>query len=140
MTLETTLSILKPDAVGKNIIGKVIAKIESVGLKVVAQKMILMTKKQAEEFYAVHKDRPFYNSLVEFMISGPVALQVLRGENAVSKYREIMGATNYKEAAPATIRADFAESIEKNCVHGSDSIENAKIEIEFFFSHQEIVA
>jgi nucleoside-diphosphate kinase len=139
MTQERTLSIIKPDATRRNLIGKIIAKLEDGGLKVVAQKKIQLTQKMAEEFYAVHKDRPFYNDLVNFMISGPVVVQVLEGENAVLKNREIMGATNPDEAKPGTIRKEFAESLEANSVHGSDSIDNAKIEVSFFFDDEEIV-
>lgn len=139
MTQERTLSIIKPDATRRNLIGKIIAKLEDGGLKVVAQKKIQLTQVMAEEFYAVHKERPFYNDLVSFMISGPVVVQVLEGENAVLKNREIMGATNPDEANPGTIRKEFAESLEANSVHGSDSLENAKIEISFFFDEKEIV-
>ena len=133
MTQERTLSIIKPDATRRNLIGKIITKLEDGGLKVVAQKKIQLTQEMAKEFYEVHKDRPFYNDLVNFMISGPVVVQVLEGENAVLKNREIMGATNPDEAKPGTIRKEFAESLEANSVHGSDSIDNAKIEIDFFF-------
>ncbi|MBL6769890.1 MAG: nucleoside-diphosphate kinase [Rhizobiales bacterium] len=139
MTQERTLSIIKPDATRRNLIGKIIAKLEDGGLKVVAQKKIQLTQKMAEEFYVVHKERPFYNDLVSFMISGPVVVQVLEGENAVLKNREIMGATNPDEAKPGTIRKEFAESLEANSVHGSDSIDNAKIEVSFFFDDEEIV-
>lgn len=139
MTQERTLSIIKPDATKRNLIGKIIAKLEDGGLKIVAQKKIQLTQAMAEEFYAVHKERPFYNDLVSFMISGPVVVQVLEGENAVLKNREIMGATNPDEANPGTIRKEFAESLEANSVHGSDSLENAQIEISFFFSDDEIV-
>ena len=139
MTQERTLSIIKPDATRRNLIGKIIAKLEDGGLKVVAQKKIQLTQVMAEEFYAVHKERPFYNDLVSFMISGPVVVQVLEGENAVLKNREIMGATNPDQANPGTIRKEFAESLEANSVHGSDSLENAKIEISFFFDEKEIV-
>jgi len=139
MTQERTLSIIKPDATRRNLIGKIIAKLEDGGLKVVAQKKIQLTQKMAEEFYVVHKERPFYNDLVSFMISGPVVVQVLEGENAVLKNREIMGATNPDEAKPGTIRKEFAESLEANSVHGSDSIDNAKIEVSFFFDEEEIV-
>lgn len=138
MVNEQTLSILKPDAVSANEIGEIIARFETAGLKIVAMKMVQLTKAQAEAFYAVHKARPFFNALVEFMISGPVVVQVLEGKNAVAKNREIMGATNPKDAAPGTIRADFAKSIDENAVHGSDSLENAKIEIAFFFKPEEI--
>ena len=139
MALEQTFSIIKPDATRRNITGKVLTKLEEGGLRVVAQKRIQMTKDQAEGFYAVHKERPFFNDLVSFMTSGPVVVQVLEGENAVVRNREIMGATNPADADAGTIRKEFAESIEANSVHGSDSLENAKIEIEFFFSKDEIV-
>ena len=139
MTQERTLSIIKPDATKRNLIGKIITKLEDGGLKIVAQKKIHLTQAMAEEFYAVHKERPFYNDLVSFMISGPVVVQVLEGENAVLKNREIMGATNPDEANPGTIRKEFAESLEANSVHGSDSLENAQIEISFFFNDEEIV-
>ncbi|MEM8985988.1 MAG: nucleoside-diphosphate kinase [Pseudomonadota bacterium] len=139
MALEQTFSIIKPDATRRNITGKVLSKLEEGGLRVVAQKRIQMTKDQAEGFYAVHKERPFFNDLVAFMTSGPVVVQVLEGENAVARNREIMGATNPAEAADGTIRKEFAESIEANSAHGSDSLENAKIEIEFFFNKDEIV-
>ncbi len=133
MTLERTLSIIKPDAVAKNVIGQIYSRFESAGLKIVAAKMAHLSQAEAEGFYAVHKERPFFNDLVKFMISGPVMIQVLEGENAVLKNRELMGATNPKDAAPGTIRADFAESIDANAVHGSDSLENAAIEIKYFF-------
>jgi len=139
MTQERTLSIIKPDATKRNLIGKIITKLEDGGLKIVAQKKIQLTQAMAEEFYAVHKERPFYNDLVSFMISGPVVVQVLEGENAVLKNREIMGATNPDEANPGTIRKEYAESLEANSVHGSDSLENAQIEITFFFNDDEIV-
>ena len=139
MAIERTLSIIKPDAVGKNVIGKIYDRFESAGLKIVAAKMIHLTAEQAGQFYAVHKERPFYNDLVSFMTSGPVMVQALEGENAISKHREVMGATNPQEAAPGTIRADFADSIDANAVHGSDSLENAANEIKFFFSDREIV-
>ena len=140
MTIEQTLSIIKPDAVAKSVIGKIIARFESAGLKIVAARMMQLTRKQAEVFYAVHKERPFFNALVEFMIQGPVFVQVLQGKNAVLKNREIMGATNPKDAAPGTIRADFAESIDANAVHGSDALETAQAEIAFFFQPEEICA
>lgn len=140
MAIERTISIIKPDAVGKNVIGKIYDRFESNGLKIVAAKMKQLTQAEAEGFYAVHKERPFFKDLVAFMISGPVMIQVLEGENAVLKNREIMGATNPKEAAAGTIRADFAESIDANAVHGSDSLENAKIEIDYFFKADEICA
>ena len=133
MAVERTLSIIKPDAVAKNVIGKIYSRFESNGLKIVAAKMAQLTQAEAEGFYAVHKDRPFFKDLVKFMISGPVMIQALEGENAVAKNRELMGATNPKEAAAGTIRADFAESIDANAVHGSDSAENAAIEIAYFF-------
>ena len=137
MNIQRTLSIIKPDATRRNIIGKIISKLEESGLKVIAQKKIQLTKTQAKDFYIVHQDRPFYNDLVNFMISGPVVVQVLEGENAVQKNRNVMGATNPKEADEGTIRKEYAESLEANSVHGSDSEENAKIEIEFFFSNLE---
>ena len=140
MALERTLSIIKPDAVAKNVIGQIYARFEQAGLKVIAAKMKQLSRKEAEGFYAVHKERPFFNALVEFMISGPVMIQVLQGENAVLKHRELMGATNPKEAAPGTIRADFADSIDANAVHGSDSLENAAIEIAYFFPATDVYA
>ena len=133
MALERTLSIIKPDAVKKNVIGEIYSRFEKAGLKIVQAQMIELSKEEAEGFYEVHKERPFFNDLVSFMISGPVMIQALEGENAVLKNRELMGATNPKEAEPGTIRADFAESIDANAVHGSDSSENAKIEIDYFF-------
>ena len=139
MAKERTLSIIKPDATRRNLTGKVNAKFEEAGLRIVAQRRIWLSSDQAGKFYAVHKERPFYNDLVKFMTSGPVVVQVLEGENAVAKNREVMGATNPANAAAGTIRKDFAESIEANSVHGSDSPENAKIEIAFFFSEVEIV-
>jgi len=139
MAIERTLSIIKPDATRRNLTGKVNARLEEAGLRIVAQKRLWLTRKQAEQFYAVHKERPFFNSLCEFMTSGPVVPQVLEGENAVAKNRDVMGATNPANAAPGTIRKDFAESIEANSVHGSDSADNAKIEIAFFFSGLELV-
>lgn len=138
MMHEHTLSIIKPDAVASNYIGGILARFEKAGLKIVAAKMIHMTTEQAKAFYAVHAHRPFFQELVSFMVTGPVLVLVLQGEDAVAKNRELMGATNPKEAAPGTIRADFAKSIEKNAVHGSDSLENAKKEIAFFFKSQEI--
>ena len=138
MALERTFSIIKPDATRRNITGQVAARVEDGGLRIVAQKRINMTREQAEGFYAVHKERPFYGDLVAFMTSGPVVVQVLEGENAVARNREIMGATNPADADEGTIRKDFAESIEANSVHGSDSQENAAIEIAFFFSDDEI--
>ncbi|WP_103579662.1 nucleoside-diphosphate kinase [Campylobacter concisus] len=136
--MQRTLSIIKPDAVKKNVVGKIIDRFESNGLRIAAAKKIQLSKCDAKEFYAVHKDRPFFNDLVEFMISGPVVVMVLEGENAVAKNRELMGATNPKEATPGTIRADFADSIDANAVHGSDSLENAVNEINFFFASREI--
>lgn len=133
MAVERTLSIIKPDAVAKNVIGQIYTRFENAGLKIVAAKMAQLTQAEAEGFYAVHKERPFFKDLVKFMISGPVMIQALEGENAVLKNRELMGATNPKDAAPGTIRADFAESIDANAVHGSDSLENAAIEIKYFF-------
>ena len=138
MAVERTLSIIKPDAVAKNVIGKIYSRFESNGLKIVAAKMKHLTREEAEGFYAVHKERPFFAELVKFMTSGPVMVQVLEGENAVAKNRELMGATNPKEAAPGTIRADFASSIDANAVHGSDSLANAAIEVAYFFGEQEI--
>lgn len=138
MAIERTISIIKPDAVGKNVIGKIYERFESNGLKIVAAKMKHLTQAEAEGFYAVHKERPFFGELVKFMTSGPVMIQVLEGDNAVAKNRELMGATNPKEAAAGTIRADFAESIDANAVHGSDSLENAAIEIAYFFAADEI--
>jgi len=133
MAVERTLSIIKPDAVAKNVIGQIYTRFESNGLKIVAAKMAQLTQAEAEGFYAVHKERPFFKDLVKFMISGPVMIQALEGEGAVLKNRDLMGATNPKDAAPGTIRADFAESIDANAVHGSDSAENAAIEIAYFF-------
>lgn len=140
MAKEQTLSIIKPDAVRKNYIGQIIARFEQSGLKVVAAKMVHLSKAQGEEFYAVHKARPFYGDLVNFISSGPVLVMVLEGEGAIAKNRQVMGATNPKDAAPGTIRADFAESIDQNAVHGSDAPETAKVEISFFFKPQEILA
>jgi len=139
MSIQRTLSIIKPDATRRNLIGKIVSKLEVSGLKVIAQKKIQLTKTQAKEFYIVHQDRPFYNDLVNFMISGPVVVQVLEGEDAVQKNRNVMGATNPKEADEGTIRKEYAESLEANSVHGSDSAENAEIEISFFFSKIELV-
>lgn len=136
--IERTLSIVKPDAVAKNLIGEIYATFEKAGLKIVAAKMLHMSKAQAEGFYAVHKGKPFFDGLVTFMSSGPVMVQVLEGENAILKNREVMGATNPANAAPGTIRARFAESIDKNAVHGSDAPETAKFEIEYFFKSDEI--
>ena len=139
MAVTRTFSIIKPDATRRNITGAVVKMLEEAGLRVVASKRIHMSREQAEGFYAVHKERPFFNDLVEFMISGPVVVQVLEGENAVAKNREVMGATNPANADEGTIRKAFAESIEANSVHGSDSLDNAKIEIDYFFSPAEIV-
>ena len=133
MTIEHTLSMIKPDAVAKNVIGEIYTRFEKADLKIVKAMMVHLSKEEAEGFYAVHKERPFFNDLVAFMISGPVMIQALEGDNAVLKNRELMGATNPQEADAGTIRADFAESIDANAVHGSDSLENAKIEIEYFF-------
>jgi nucleoside-diphosphate kinase len=138
MARERTFSIIKPDATRRNLTGKIISKFEEGGLRVVASKRIWMTRKQAEGFYAVHKERPFFGELVDFMVSGPVVVQVLEGENAVARNREIMGATDPKKAAPGTIRAEFAESIGENSVHGSDAPETAREEIAFFFAASEI--
>jgi nucleoside-diphosphate kinase len=139
MAVERTLSIIKPDATRRNLTGKINARFEEKGLKIVAQKRLQLTQRQAEAFYAVHKARPFFGELVSFMISGPVVVQVLEGENAVAANRDIMGATDPKKAAPGTIRKDFAESIEANSVHGSDSPENAATVIAFFFAGVDIV-
>ena len=133
MTIEQTLSIIKPDAVAKNVIGEIYTRFEKSNLKIIKAMMVHLSKEEAEGFYAVHKERPFFNDLVTFMTSGPVMIQALEGDNAVLKNRELMGATNPKEADAGTIRADFADSIDANAVHGSDSLENAKIEFEYFF-------
>lgn len=138
MPVERTLSIIKPDAVAKNIIGEIQRRFEQGGLKIVASRMMHLTRKQAEDFYAVHKERPFYDDLCAYMSSGPVVVQVLEGEDAIRKNRDIMGATNPKDAEPGTIRADFAESIEANAVHGSDAPETAETEIAFFFDADDI--
>lgn len=138
MAIERTFSIIKPDAVAKNVIGEIYSRFEKNGLKIIAAKMLHLSQEQAEGFYAEHKERGFFKDLVAFMISGPVLIQVLEGENAVLKHREIMGATNPKDAAPGTIRADFANSIDENAVHGSDALETAKREIAYFFSEDEI--
>lgn len=140
MAIERTLSILKPDTIRKNQIGQVINRFEAAGLRVVAAKMLHLSLSRAEQFYDIHKGRPFFNDLVKFMSSGPVLVQVLEGENAVVLNRDVMGATNPKEAKPGTIRADFAASIDENAVHGSDSPDNAKTEIAFFFTPEEILA
>jgi len=137
--MEQTLSIIKPDAVAKNVVGQILARFEGADLRIAATKKIQLSRADAEAFYAVHAERPFFGELVEFMISGPVVVTVLEGENAMATNRELMGATNPKEAAEGTIRADFAESIDANAVHGSDSQENAEIEINFFFAQREIV-
>ncbi|TLD84495.1 nucleoside-diphosphate kinase [Helicobacter sp. MIT 11-5569] len=136
--MEQTLSIIKPDAVQKNVIGKIVDRFESNGLRIAAMKKIRLSRNDAKDFYAVHKERPFFNDLIDFMVSGPVVVMVLEGLNAVAKNRELMGATNPKEAAAGTIRADFADSIDANAVHGSDSLENAQREIAFFFATREI--
>jgi len=137
--MEQTLSIIKPDAVSKNVVGKILDRFETAGLKIAATKKIQLSKADAEAFYAVHSERPFFGELVDFMISGPVVVTVLEGENAMSTNRDLMGATNPKEAKPGTIREDFADSIDANAVHGSDSLENAKNEISFFFAKTEIL-
>jgi len=139
MSTELTLSIIKPDAVAKSVIGQIYTRFEQAGLNIVAAKMTHLTREQAEGFYAVHKDRPFFNALVSFMISGPVMIQVLKGENAIARHRDIMGATNPKDAAPGTIRADFADSIDANAVHGSDSAETAAQEIAYFFEPSDLI-
>jgi nucleoside-diphosphate kinase len=139
MAIERTFSIIKPDATRRNLTGKVNAKLEAAGLRIVAQRRMWLTRQQAEAFYAVHKERPFFGSLCSFMTSGPVVVQVLEGENAVARNREVMGATNPANAAEGTIRKEFAESIEANSVHGSDSVDNARIEIAYFFAGYELV-
>ena len=138
MAVERTLSIVKPDAVAKNVIGKIYTRFEEAGLKIVAARMVQLSRPEAEGFYAVHKERPFFNDLVEFMISGPVIVQVLEGENAIAKNRELMGATDPKKAEKGTIRADFADSIDANAVHGSDAPETAAVEIAYFFPSMQI--
>ena len=138
MTIERTLSIIKPDAVAKNVIGQIYARFEAAGLKIIASRMARLSRVDAEAFYAVHKDRPFFNDLVTFMISGPVMIQALEGDNAVLKNRDLMGATDPKKAAPGTIRADFADSIDANAVHGSDAAETAAVELAFFFPSMNI--
>ena len=140
MAIERTLSIIKPDAVAKNVIGKILSRFESNGLKIVAARMAWLSRQEAGEFYAVHKQRPFFADLVDFMTSGPVMIQVLEGENAVATNRDLMGATDPKKAAPGTIRADFAESIDANAVHGSDAVETAIVEIGFFFPAMNVYA
>ncbi len=139
MKIENTLSIIKPDATRRNLTGSINTKFEEAGLNIVAQKRLQLTKDMAQKFYGIHKDRPFFNDLVDFMISGPIIAQVLRGENAVKLNREVMGATNPKEAEKGTIRSEFAESIEANSVHGSDSLQNAKTEIAFFFAEIDLI-
>ncbi|MBN2478712.1 MAG: nucleoside-diphosphate kinase [Parachlamydiales bacterium] len=136
--MQQTLSIIKPDAIEKNVIGKILARFEENGLKIIAAKMLHLTEEKAKKFYMVHKEKPFYMDLVKFMTSGPVLVLALQGKEAVKKCREIMGATNFKDAKEGTIRKDFASSIERNAVHGSDSLENAKIEVSFFFNNNEI--
>jgi len=138
MAVERTLSIIKPDAVAKNVIGKIYTRFEDAGLKIIASRMAHLSQAEAEGFYAVHRERPFFNDLVKFMVSGPVVIQVLEGENAVLAHRDLMGATDPKKAAPGTIRADFAESIDANAVHGSDSLENAANEIAYFFPASQV--
>ena len=138
MAVERTLSIIKPDAVGKNVIGEIYTKFEQAGLKIIAARMMHLSKEKAEGFYAVHKERPFFNDLVEFMTSGPVIVQALEGENAIATHREVMGATNPAEAAEGTIRATFATSIDENACHGSDAPETAKVEIDYFFSADDL--
>ena len=140
MSVERTLSIIKPDAVAKNVIGEIYSRFEKAGLKIVAARMMQLTQAQAEEFYAVHRERPFFKDLVGFMTSGPVMIQVLEGENAIARNRELMGATNPQEAAPGTIRADFARSIDANAVHGSDGPDTAKVEIACFFDDGDVVS
>lgn len=138
MAIERTLSIIKPDAVAKNVIGEIYARFEKAGLRIVAARMLHLSRKQAESFYAVHKERPFFGELVQFMTSGPIMVQVLEGENAIASNREVMGATNPKDAAPGTIRADFAREVTENAVHGSDGPDTAAQEIKFFFEQEEI--
>jgi len=138
MTIERTLSIIKPDAVAKNVIGKIYTHFEEAGLKIIAARMMQLSREQAEGFYAVHKERPFFNDLVEFMTSGPVIVQVLEGENAIARHREVMGATNPKEAAAGTIRATFATSIDENACHGSDAADTAAVEIAYFFADDQL--
>jgi nucleoside-diphosphate kinase len=140
MAIERTLSIIKPDAVAKNVIGEIYSRFEKGGLRIVAAKMLHLSREQAEGFYAVHKERPFFKDLVDFMISGPVMVQALEGEGAIAKNRDIMGATNPKNAAPGTIRADFAANIDENAVHGSDAAETAAVEIAYFFKPEELCA
>lgn len=138
MAIERTLSIIKPDAVAKNVIGQIYSRFENAGLKIIAARMLHLSRAEAEGFYAVHRERPFFKDLVDFMVSGPVIVQVLEGENAVLKHRDLMGATDPKKAEAGTIRADFADSIDANAVHGSDSADNAKVEIAYFFAASNI--
>ena len=138
MAVERTLSIIKPDAVAKNVIGKIYSRFEENGLKIVAARMMWLSRAEAEGFYAVHRGKPFFNDLIDFMTSGPVMVQVLEGENAIARNRELMGATDPKKAAPGTIRADFAQSIDANAVHGSDGPDTAKVEIAYFFPEMEV--
>jgi nucleoside-diphosphate kinase len=138
MAVERTLSIIKPDAVAKNVIGQILSRFEGKGLRIVAAKMLHLSREQAEGFYAVHKERPFFNDLVEFMISGPVVVQVLEGDDAIARNREVMGATDPRKAEPGTIRADFAKTVDENAVHGSDAPETAAVEIRYFFAEDEI--
>ncbi len=138
MAIEHTLSIIKPDAVAKNVIGEIYSRFEKGGLTIIAAKMMHLSRAQAEGFYAVHKERPFFKDLVDFMISGPVIVQALEGENAVAKHRELMGATDPKKAAPGTIRADFAQTVDENAVHGSDAADTAQVEIAYFFQDDEL--
>ncbi|MCK5716827.1 MAG: nucleoside-diphosphate kinase [Thiomargarita sp.] len=138
MRMERTLSIIKPDAVAKNVIGEIYARFEKGGLRIVAAKMLHLSRERAEGFYAVHKERPFFKDLVDFMISGPVMVQVLEGENAISVHRDLMGATDPKNAAPGTIRADFADTVDENAVHGSDAPDTAKLEIAFYFTESDL--
>ena len=140
MAIERTLSIIKPDAVAKNVIGKIVSRFEAAGLKIVAAKLVHLSRNEAEQFYSVHKERPFFKDLVDFMITGPVFVQVLEGENAIAKNRDLMGATDPKKAAPGTIRADFADSIDANAVHGSDAPETAANEVSFFFAGLNVYA
>jgi len=140
MPLQRTLSIIKPDAVAKNVIGEIYTRFEKAGLKIIAARYTQLSRLEAEGFYAVHRERPFFNALVEFMMSGPVMIQVLEGENAVQLHRDLLGATNPKEAAPGTIRADFADSIDANAAHGSDSVENAAVEIAYFFAATDVIS
>ena len=140
MAIERTLSIIKPDAVAKNVIGQIYSRFEGAGLKIVAARLTQLSRAEAEGFYAVHRERPFFKDLVDFMISGPVMIQALEGENAVLKHRDLMGATNPKEAAAGTIRADFADSIDANAVHGSDAVDTAKVEIAYFFASTDVLS